>query len=165
MKKLLALCALITLSSIVSAQNTLELAEGQPSPPAKINDVAWIAGHWQGEAFGGVVEERWAPPMGGAMMGSFRLVNDGKVSFYELEVIYEKDNSLMLSLKHFHADVKGWEEKDVTVDFPLVKIEDNRAYFEGFTIELEDKDHLNMYVVISDGEKKSEVKFPYIRVN
>ena len=31
---------------LVSAQETLQLSEGQASPPAKLSDVAWIAGHW-----------------------------------------------------------------------------------------------------------------------
>ena len=42
---------------LVSAQETLQLSEGQASPPANLSDVAWIAGHWQGEAFGGTAED------------------------------------------------------------------------------------------------------------
>jgi len=49
------------------------------------------------------------------------LVVDGKVDFYEIGPIIEKDNSLLLQLKHFGADLKSWEKKDETQDFELVK--------------------------------------------
>jgi hypothetical protein len=92
----------------------------------------------------------------------FRLISEGKVEFYEIVTITEENNSLMLRLKHFHHDLKGWEEKDETVDFPLVKIENNRAWFQGFTFEKISEDELNIYVMIGnkDGEAR-EMKFPY----
>ena len=54
------------------------------------------------------------------MMGSFRMIENDTVNFYELMTITEQDESLILKLKHFSSDLKGWEEKDTTVDFPLV---------------------------------------------
>lgn len=134
------------------------------SPKASIEDFAWIAGHWKGEAFGGIVEELWSPPLGDSMMGSFKLVNDTKTTFYELEVIREVDETVILQIKHFHGDVKGWEEKDETVDFRLVQFEKNKAYFDGFTFQLVSEDELIMYVVISIEGNKEEVKFQYFRV-
>ena len=38
-------------------ENTLTAAEGFQPPEAKIDDLAWIAGHWHGEAMGGQFEE------------------------------------------------------------------------------------------------------------
>ena len=146
-------------------QNTLSLEKGAKSPAASLQDIHWLAGHWQGEAFGGVTEEIWSPPMGGSMMCSFRLVKDNKVNFYELCTIIEENNSLLLRLKHFHPDLKGWEDKDVTVDFPLVKVSDNRMYFEGFTIEKVNDYEINIYVVIQSDGKENEVKFNYNRID
>lgn len=147
---------------IVFAQNTLSLDSTQSSPNASIHDVAWIAGHWQGEAFGGVVEEIWSPPLGGSMMCVFKLVVDNEVRFYEIVTISEENETLILRLKHFHADLKGWEEKDETVDFPLVKIGTNRAYFDGFTFEKISDHQMNIYVMIGGGNGKAqEMKFPY----
>ena len=155
---------LFLISLPIFGQNTLSFDENTRSPKASIQDFAWIAGHWKGEAFGGTVEEMWAPPLGESMMGSFKLVNEGKTSFYEIEVLREIDDTVILQLKHFHGDLKGWEEKDETVDFRLVKLEENRAYFDGFTFHKISEDELIMYVVVSDSGKNQEVKFHYRRV-
>jgi hypothetical protein len=158
-------CSIIILSSIVFSQNnTLQLSENQKSPSAKLKVIEWLAGHWRGEAFGGITEEVWSSPLGNSMMGSFKLVIDGKVEFYELETIQEIDSTLILRLKHFHSDLKGWEEKDQTVDFKLVKVESTEIYFEGFTIIKITNDEINMYVVISNKDDKiEEVKFNFKR--
>jgi hypothetical protein len=154
---------LITLNSF--AQNTITLEKGQSSPKASINEVSWIAGHWQGEAFGGIADEIWSPPLGKSMMCVFRLINDDQVSFYEIVTITEENETLILRLKHFHADLKGWEEKDETVDFRLVKVDENRVYFEGFTFEKISAEAINIYVMIGDDDGKAEeVKFAYHKV-
>jgi hypothetical protein len=80
MKNYLAFLLLL-LSITIYSQNTLTLNGGK-SPKATLNDVSWISGHWKGEAFGGLTEEIWAPPFGNSMMGSFKLVENGIVSFY-----------------------------------------------------------------------------------
>ena len=144
--------------------NTLALDSGEVSPEATLADIAWIQGHWRGEAFGGVTEEIWTPPLGGSMMCAFKLVVNGEVRFYEIVTITEENNSLMLRLKHFHKDLKGWEEKDETVDFPLVKVTPDMVFFDGFTFERISKDEINMYVIIGDESKEQEAKFNYKRV-
>ncbi|TAI47272.1 DUF6265 family protein [Flagellimonas allohymeniacidonis] len=147
------------------AQKTLQLVEDMESPKASLKDVSWIQGHWKGDAFGGTAEEIWSPPMGGSMMFVFKLVNDGAVSFYEVGHIREINETLLLQLKHFHGDLKGWETKDQTVDFKLVKIENKRVFFEGFTIEKISGDEINMHVLLGEKEEKNEVTFAYQRVN
>lgn len=144
--------------------NTMFLEEGETSPKSNLSAVEWLAGHWQGEAFGGITEELWTPPLGNSMMGSFKLLVDEEVSFYEIMVISEVDESLIFRLKHFHDNLKGWEEKDETHDFKLVKVTSNKVYFEGFTLEKISKDEINIYVVIEDAGKQQEMKFPYQRV-
>ena len=101
----------------------------------KLENIAWISGTWYGEAFGGITEEIWSEPSGGSMMASFKLINDDKVTFYEIEVIREIENTLILQLKHFGPDLKGWETKDETVDFPLKEITETKVVFEGMTFE------------------------------
>ncbi|GAB5564522.1 MAG: hypothetical protein Wins2KO_15850 [Winogradskyella sp.] len=100
-----------------------------------LENISWISGTWHGKAFGGITEEIWSEPSGGSMMASFKLINDGKVTFYEIEIIREIENSLILQLKHFGPDLKGWETKDETVDFPLKEITENKVIFEGMTFE------------------------------
>ncbi len=148
---------------LFSQTHTLQLEERQSSPAAKITDAAWIQGHWRGEAFGGITEEIWSPPLGGSMMCAFKLVVDDKVKFYELVTLVEENGSLILRLKHFHANLKGWEMKEETVDFRLVKISENALYFEGFTFERISDNELDIYVLIGSDGKTEEAKFPYER--
>jgi len=160
MKNYLALLLFIVSTTLIS-QNTLTL-EDKDSPAASINDVAWIAGNWQGEALGGITEEIWTAPLGKSMMGSFKLVVDEIVQFYELCTITEENESLLLRIKHFDKDLKGWEEKDQSIEFPLVKIEKNKVYFDGLTFEKINEDELNIYVIFKDeGKEEVEMKFNY----
>ena len=134
-------------------QNTMKLGEGQKSPEANIEDVSWIAGHWEGEAWGGMAEEVWSSPAAGAMMGSFRHVAEGKVSLYEFMTISEVNGTLVLKIKHFNADLTGWEEKENSVEFALVKLEGKKAYFNEFSFQLKNKDNLSLYVVLEGKEQ------------
>jgi len=153
----------LVISFSLSAQHTMSFDDKVGSPAAKINNVAWIAGHWKGEAMGGFTEEIWSPPSAGSMMASFKFSDETSVKFYELELISEIEGTLILQLKHFHANLKGWEEKDETVDFKLVKITEQAVYFDGMTFEKVGDDMMNVYVVIDDEGKKEEVKFSYAR--
>ena len=163
MRKILLILFLIVFSSCKAQDNTLQLTEGSKSPDANLEDVSWIQGHWKGEAFGGIAEEIWSPPLGDSMMFSFKLVADVKVVFYELGGIRQVDGTLIFQLKHFGNDFKGWEEKDETIDAKLVKIEGNRIYFEGFTFEKVSENEIAIYVLIEEKDKTEEVKFNYYR--
>ncbi len=158
---LLSIACLI--SPTLIAQHTMSFDKKEGSPAARIDDVAWIAGHWKGEAMGGFTEEIWSPPSAGSMMASFKFSDETSVKFYELELISEIEGTLILQLKHFHANLMGWEEKDETVDFKLVKIMKEAAYFDGMTFEKVGDDKMNVYVVIGDNGKSEEVKFSYKR--
>lgn len=161
--KLILILALSFSLSYCNSQNTLQYNNNKNAPKATLQDVSWIAGHWIGEAFGGITEEIWSPPLGNSMMFSFKLVNNGKVVFYELGAITETNGTLLLQLKHFGPDFKGWEEKDDSEVFKLVKIESNRAYFNNFTFEKISDNEINLYVVISEEGATEEVKFNYKR--
>lgn len=127
----------------------------------KLENIAWISGTWHGEAFGGKVEEIWSEPSGGSMMATFKLINDGKVTFYEIEIIREIENSLILQLKHFGSDLKGWETKDETIDFPLKEITPNKVVFEGMAFEKVGDKEMNVYVDIEENGTIETVKFNY----
>ena len=75
--------------------NLLFLKDKQESPAADLSAVKWLSGHWRGQAFGGLIEEVWSPPVGGSMMGAFKLVVDSKVQFYEIETISEENETLI----------------------------------------------------------------------
>lgn len=161
MKSLVFLFVLAGISC--NAQNTMSLKAGENSPEATLAEIAWIEGHWKGEAFDGITEEIWSPPLGGSMMFSFKLVVDGEVNFYELGHIRQLNETLVYELKHFDSDLKGWEEKEEVQRFELVKAAGNRLYFNGFTFENVSDREMNIYALIHRDGKAEEVRFNYIK--
>jgi hypothetical protein len=139
MRKALIVLVLSVLVAAAQAQeqgsttNTLKLAEGAPRPPARVADLAWLEGRWTGKGLGGRIEESWSGPDGGAMLGYFRLVKDGKPVFYVILTLLENEGSVEMRLKHVNPDMTGWEEKNGFVTFKLVKHDDTGAYFSGLT--------------------------------
>ncbi|MCO4821954.1 MAG: hypothetical protein KC469_07795 [Flavobacteriaceae bacterium] len=155
MKRLLIFFFCLFTLALFSQSKTLE---------PKLENIAWITGTWHGEAFGGNVEEIWSDPSGGSMMASFKHIKDGKVTFYEIEVIREVENTLILQLKHFNSDLKGWETKDETVDFPLIEITKNKIVFEGMIFERIDNNTMIVSVDIHNEDGTVEmVKFNYTK--
>ena len=153
--RILILALIITSFSCKAQTKTLE---------PKLENISWISGTWHGEAFGGITEEIWSEPSAGSMMATFKLINDGEVTFYEIEIIREVGNSLILQLKHFGSDLKGWETKDETVDFPLKEITPNKVVFEGMTFEKVNDKEMNIYVDIHNEDGSIEnVKFNYTK--
>ena len=145
-------------------ENTIPYDAEQGSPKADLKAISWISGHWKGEAFGGITEEVWTPPAGGSMMCVFKLIVENQVKFYEIVTITEANGSLLLQLKHFDRKLHGWEEKDETVDFNLVKVTANKVFFDEFTFERIGANEMNIYVIIDDHGKREEVKFSYKKV-
>ena len=139
------------------AQNTLSYDSKAGSPEANLKDMIWLSGHWQGEAFGGPIEEIWSPPRGESMMFSFKSMRqDGTVRFYEFGTISEEKGSLILKFKHFNADMTGWEEKDKFMEYRLVKITDDAAYFDDFTFKKRSDEEIAIYVIIETKDGTSE---------
>lgn len=125
--------------------------EGQSAPAASIDDLAWLAGAWIGEGLGGVAREVYSPPMGGIIMGHFVFQRDDAFGFSEILSVAEVDGSLVYRLKHFNADLTGWEEKNEVVEFPLVAREGDAFYFNGLTIRKDGEDGLVAAVRIDRG--------------
>lgn len=75
-------------------------AEDIPMPTplkALIADVAWISGAWVGtRSSGSSIEERWSPPLGGAMLAVSRTVNtSGRMNAFEYLRILEREGGLV----------------------------------------------------------------------
>lgn len=162
---IMAVLVLLSQSGFLFAQNTMRFEAGVDSPNASIEELAWLEGHWAADALGGTAEEIWAAPKAGAMMGMFRAERNGEISFYEFFTIREIDGSLLLQIKHFQRDMVGWEDKDETVDFPLVKLQDKTVWFDGLTMNMIDENQMTVYVRSEnqDGSQR-ELTFPYRRV-
>ena len=152
MRTTLALVGFLFVATAADAQtpNTIPAPADQPGPKATLKDVEWLVGQWTGTGLGGVSEETWSAPSAGAMMGMYRLVVGGKVSFYEFFTLAEENGSLALKLKHFNPDMTGWEEKDRFVTFRLAKLEPDAAWFGGLTYRRIGNDQVVIFLAIRD---------------
>jgi len=147
----------------INTEHTFKLGK-EPSPPASIEDAAWLVGSWRGTAFNSQFEEVWNAPSANSMMGMFKVFTEADgVSFYELMIIVEINGSLELKVKHFSADFKGWEKQDDYVSFPLVSIqnsphEKNELHFAGLSFYQNGGDNITAYVAQSkkDGTLSEE---------
>lgn len=128
--------------------NTLRLDKSTERPKATLADVSLLIGHWRGEFLGATAEEIWLPPAGGSMLGVFRLYKDDKVLFYEIMIAVQEEGSVSLKLKHFHSELKGWEEKDGVVTFRLVKASQEAIWFEGLTYRKHKDGSLRGFIAI-----------------
>jgi hypothetical protein len=123
---------------------------------ATIDDAAWLAGRWVGEGFGGQMEETWAPPIGGQMIGHFRYWRDGRPQFYEFMVLDVVDGGVRMRLKHFNPDYSTWEDRETWTTFEPVSVSPEAIIFNGLTIRREGEDRIVMTIRIRRGETVTE---------
>lgn len=166
-----ALLAIAWLSWSLSAwaveprtEHTFKLAEGEEPAPSSLDDAAWLAGSWQGEAFGQQFEEVWNPPSGGSMIGFFKLIGEKGASIYEILLLTVDDGRLSLKVKHFNPDFTAWEEKGDYVNFKFVAKEENALHFSGISFYRKGPDEIEAYIVMRNEEGLREEKLTYRRV-
>ncbi|MEZ5977709.1 MAG: DUF6265 family protein [Planctomycetota bacterium] len=91
---------------------------------AKIDGMAWLAGPWvgtRGSAGTTSIEERWSPPLGGAMLATSRTASrDAMVAFEHLRIV-ERDGGLV-----YVAQPNGI----APTEFLLTELSERRAVFE-----------------------------------
>ena len=90
---------------------------------ATIGDLGWLSGAWVGtRSTGSSVEERWTPPLGGAMLAVSRTVNtSGKMVAFEYLRIVERDGGLV-----YVAQPGGAK----ATEFVLTELSGKRAVFD-----------------------------------
>ncbi len=145
-------------------EHTLKLDDPANRPSATIDQLAWLTGTWEGDAFGGRFEEHWSAPSVGTMAGTWKLIQDDAVSFYEFAVFVEEEGSLALKLKHFNADMTGWEEKEDYVTFPLVEITDEGAFFSGLSYRRQGPDRVLVHLALRRRGELIEEEMTFRRV-
>ncbi|MYC19277.1 MAG: hypothetical protein F4X67_11825 [Gemmatimonadales bacterium] len=103
-------------------------ATGAMGQAIDLEELAWIAGHWGGDAFGGQIEEAWFSPAGRSMSGSFRLVRDGLAVMYELLLLEQDDDGeIYYRFKHVGRGWVPWEE--TRLEYRLAAFEGRKATF------------------------------------
>lgn len=145
--------------ALYAGDNKRETAKGGSEELISLDDLSWLVGRWVGKGFGGVCEEVWQPSSGGSMIGTFRLIVDGKAQFYELMTITMESGKPTMKLKHFNADLTGWEEKDKFVTFEFVSMLDSGILFEGLKYHKVTDGALTVTVMVgsSDGETSEQL--------
>jgi hypothetical protein len=134
------------------------------------DDLSWLEGSWKGRLGEETIEETWSPPGGGTLMGMFRWIKEDRVSFYELIVIEQAEEGVMMRIKHFSPGLKGWEEKDRAVDFLLVQLDGTEAVFfqmgrqdQWLVYRLDGPDHLSVFFHSEEDPQKSEQVLTFTR--
>lgn len=133
----LAVLAVAALSACAKFGNA-ERTEPGHRGNAGIARVAFLAGQWQGEALGGVVEETWYPPRDGVMLGMFRLTGVPErgqeafriAEFFMIEEDLGQDGPrVVMRFKHFR---RGYApvEPDAPLTLQLVRSDASTAVFE-----------------------------------
>jgi len=141
---------------------TIDL-EGDPAP-ATLDDVAWLEGRWTGTGLGGRADEVWMRT-GHAFAGVFTATANDQVRFHEIITVIEEAGSLVMILRHFGPDLVAWEEKDQTMRFPLVRVDETGAHFSGLSYRREGDDGLRIHVVVDrTDDAVHELEFAYRRV-
>ena len=143
--------------------HTYALDNPNERPAATLDDVAWLVGSWEGEAFGGRFEEVWNPPSAGSMLGMFKTLEGDAVGFYELLLLVEEQGSLSLKVKHFSRDFVAWEDKEDFVDFQFIRTEPDAIHFSGISFYRMGNDEIHGYVAMRRGEEIYEEKLVYRR--
>jgi hypothetical protein len=161
---LLAASRIVLLASLVASPlmaqstltpNTIRLDSGTVSQRASITDFSFLTGRWTGPGLGGETDELWSAPAAGTMTGTFRLIQGGKVVFYEFFALEEHEGTVALRLKHFDPGpgLRGWEQQSQETLFRLVRVADRTAWFHGLTYRLEGPDTLVIYLALRGADQ------------
>jgi hypothetical protein len=138
-------------ASVVSAppqgEPVVQASPGSKPPPARIDAASWLEGDWVGKGLGSTSEEGWLAPFAGSMGGVYRGMRDGRVTFFEITALAENGPSLLFRLKHFAADLRGWEPQEKTVDFQLVRTAPGALFLDGMSYR-RTADGLESWVII-----------------
>jgi hypothetical protein len=159
------LAVLLAYASSSDAAETRRAVPGVEQPRASVAELEWLAGAWEGSGLLGPAREVYSPMTGGAIVGHFVQQSGDEIRFYELMLIRQDGNSLTYCVKHFNADLSGWEEKNEVQCFPLVARRRNAYYFDGLTIHRDGDDRMISTVRVDTPDGEHELVFHYRRVD
>lgn len=91
------------------------------SNEVRLDDLGWMAGHWQGTSGDVAMEEFWTEPRGGVMVGLHRDVFSARPAFFEYLRIEQRESAVV-----FIASPRG----QGATEFVLVSIGPDEVVFE-----------------------------------
>ena len=130
-------------------------------------EAQWLVGAWSGSGINGAeAHESWLAASGDTMVGAFvQETAEGTIMFTEHMYLMEQDGSLVVKLKHFNADLTGWEDKDGMVTFRLLAVEPCALYFSALTYRCDGEGRIVVAVRMkSDKPEPQELLFRFQRI-
>jgi len=169
MNRIVVLMLILSVAPVVAAlephtEHTYRLGEGEAPPEVTLQDVAWLAGSWRGDAFGKTFEAVWNAPSAGSMVGLFKLIDGDAVDFYELLTIAEIDGRLGIRVRHFSRDFVAWEGQDEFVLFELIGVEPDALHFGGISFYRMGDDLMEAFIVFRGADGVREERLTYRRI-
>lgn len=164
------LCTVLAASSSFAQESAIGTA---PAAKATIQQVAFIAGQWSGTLGDRNIEQHWMTPLGTSMVAAYRNVQGTEPKLYELLVIEQEGEGLVLRIKHFNPGpgLAGRQPQGESVNHRLVKVEGQTAVFEGtgenparVTFARNGPDALDIVVARARDGKITETVFAYKQV-
>ncbi len=108
----------------------LSAAAAAAPPPARIDQMAWLAGQWREQGTSDRIDALLLPPSGGSMAGVFRRVRGGQVTTYALAVVEEAEGSLILRTRTFDSTLRGRQSQEAPAAQKLNSISPSEIRFE-----------------------------------
>ena len=120
-----------------------------------VEDLSWMVGSWQGQLGPMSVEETWGPTKAGTLSTMIRLSQPDAIVMFELIVISEENDGLVLHLRQFSPAL----ELRTSQDMPLHSIGDQTVSFDAaegsaikrLTYTRLANDHMTVDVTTADG--------------
>ncbi|WED63137.1 DUF6265 family protein [Synoicihabitans lomoniglobus] len=150
--------AALLLRADISSPEVRHSSADQSAPSASIAELEWMVGAWEGPLGSDGQEHIVQRPVGGQLPGFVRgWTADGAITFYEISAFAEADGSLEYRVKHFSADLAGWEPQTEFVRHRLVAREGNAWFFDGITFVRTGPETHTVYFEIPAGERAGEI--------
>jgi hypothetical protein len=120
----------ILLASCVLLFPLAASAQEKAAPTPTLQSLAWLAGDWRGTEKDLVSQEVWTEPAGDCMVGTWRLLVNGKLKLSEHLTLVQEASGPVMHLRHFDRAGIGWEERDKPVVLRLAWLGEGEAVFE-----------------------------------
>ena len=140
-------------------------APDESSQRIELSDLGWLEGCWEGTGFGNRVGECWMSAPAGRLTGMFQMLDAaGSQTMSEIFVLDHFEDGPAIRLKHFHADLTGWEGRDEFLVFPLRETGPDFARFDGLTYSRTEDGRLIVELMVSQGDESSLQRLEFDRV-
>lgn len=148
---------LVFLATLAMTPVFAQASEGA-EPHLDLKDLAWLQGCWEGTGFNNRIGECWISAPDGRLTGMFQMIGpDGTQTLSEFFVLDAFDDAPAIRLKHFNADLTGWEARDEYVVFELLETGPDFARFDGLEYRRDNQGRLIVHVTVSrDGVESVE---------